>query len=116
MGRTTVEIGQDERDMPNHELGKSPVNDTYGDITSRPKHERQAQLWSDEHETEKIGLRTLGDGPLAPGAAEDAAQAEAEQDGDDKEVNPGAAGWLNLLGVSPSPSHYQTALLTSSSC
>jgi hypothetical protein len=45
-------------------------------------------------------LKTLGEGPVAPGAAAEAAEG-AEEEG---EVNPGYKGWLNLLGVSgPSP-------------
>jgi hypothetical protein len=40
-------------------------------------------------------LKTLGEGPVAPGAAAEAAEG-AEEEG---EVNPGYKGWLNLLGV-----------------
>jgi hypothetical protein len=47
---------------------------------------------------EKIGLRILGDGPIATGAAEDAA--EADEEDLDMEVSPGRKGWLNLVGVS----------------
>ena len=44
-------------------------------------------------------LRTLGDGPCAPGAAADAAQTDGGDTG--AEVSPGYKGWINLIGVSP---------------
>ena len=102
MGRTTAETGQEERVPYGYEVERSlsPSKDAHGDISPTPKAERHAQPWSDQEDTEKIGLRTLGDGPLAPGAAGEAAQAEAEQNDVDKEVHPGKAGWLNLVGVS----------------
>lgn len=102
MGRTIVETGQDERVPCGYEVGRSlsPSKDAHGDIVPTLKEERHAQPWSDQEDTEKIGLRTLGDGPLAPGAAGEAAQAEADQNDDDKEVHPGTKGWLNLVGVS----------------
>jgi hypothetical protein len=50
------------------------------------------------HGNKEIGLRTLGDGPIAPTAADEAAAAE---DTDlDIEISPGRRGWLNLVGVS----------------
>ena len=102
MGRTTVETGPDERLPYGYEVSRalSPSKDIHGDISPTPKDERHVQPWSNQEDTEKIGLRTLGDGPLAPGAAGEAAQAEAEQNDDDKEVHPGTKGWLNLVGVS----------------
>lgn len=55
-------------------------------------------------EAGKNGLRTLGEGPSAPGAAGEAAQAGdelyVEDDDGQSEVNSGMKGWLNLLGVS----------------
>ena len=48
---------------------------------------------------EKVRLRTLGDGPCAPGAAAEAAQGEV--DGEDLDFSPGYKGWINLVGVSP---------------
>lgn len=98
MGLTILETGQVERARETYDVTSHPA-ETHGDITPTPKGDRQVQLWSEQDDTEKIGLRTLGDGPLAPGAAGEAAQAEAEQEEDDKDVNPGTKGWLNLLGV-----------------
>lgn len=99
MGLTILESDQDQ---PNH---CSPARKGYrqeelGDIVPTTNKEQSPRQWSGQEDTEKIGLRTLGDGPLAPGAAGEAAQAEAEHEGDDDEVHPGTKGWLNLVGVS----------------
>jgi len=47
---------------------------------------------------EKGRLRSLGEGPCAPVAAAEGAQAEADES--DIEVSPGYKGWINLVGVS----------------
>lgn len=47
---------------------------------------------------DKVRLRTLGDGPCAPEAVDEAA--EANEGEPDIEVSPGYKGWINLVGVS----------------
>lgn len=59
----------------------------------------ETQVHSLAHNEEKFGLRTLGDGPIASGAAEESA--EAADDDLDIEIAPGRKGWLDLVGVSP---------------
>ena len=108
MGRTIAETGRNEDEVPYHES-----NRRHGDILPTPTPNKgQPSPWSDQEDPEKIGLRTLGDGPLAPGAAGEAAQAEAEQDVVDKDVPPGVKGWLNLLGVSISSIRNKASIVT----
>jgi hypothetical protein len=54
--------------------------------------------------TDKIRLRTLGDGPCAPDAAAEAAEEEMEDQ--DLEISPGYKGWISLVGVS----HFRSIL------
>lgn len=58
---------------------------------------------------EKARLRTLGDGPCAPGAAAEAAQAGTDEE--DLEISPGYKGWINLVGVSLVTKLHQTLIL-----
>jgi hypothetical protein len=67
--------------------------------THYDESERHVSSLPEEPESaDKVRLRTLGDGPCAPGAVSEAA--EAELDDADLEVSPGYKGWINLVGVS----------------
>lgn len=63
------------------------------------------------HEEPSRELKTLGEGPVAPGAAAEAVEGQEEEG----EVNPGYKGWLNLLGVS-GWSPFSETMLTSPGC
>jgi hypothetical protein len=67
--------------------------------TPYDESKRHAPSLPEEPETgDKVRLRTLGDGPCAPGAVSEAD--EADVDDADLEVSPGYKGWINLVGVS----------------
>ena len=95
--------------IPLHAKSTAPDN-ADGDITTHPQsNRRDVELGeADGGDDEKLVLNTLGEGPVAPKAANEVAE-DVVAGLQDQE--PGMKGWINLFGVSPARSKIEMIMV-----